>query len=134
MHVKFQQARGWTAKVIAAAIEVHRETGPGLREHVYQACVARELELNGIPFQNEMTIPICYKGVEVMEPYRCDFLVDGCLIVESKAVESILPVHKAQVLTYMKMLDAPLGLLINFHEAVLKNGIFRLILKGADSR
>lgn len=101
-------------------------------EAVYQACLGRELGLRSIPFRRELQIPVRYKDIEVMESYRCDFLVDDSLVVEAKAVESVLPVHKAQVLTYMRLLDAPLGLIINFHEPVLKNGIVRLILKGAD--
>lgn len=132
MHAKFQRAGGWTGDVIASAIEVHREIGPGLMEAVYQTCLGRELGLRSIPFRRELQIPVRYKDIEVMESYRCDFLVDDSLVVESKAVEAVLPVHKAQVLTYMRLLDAPLGLIINFHEPVLKNGIVRLILKGAD--
>lgn len=118
--------------MIASAIEVHREIGPGLMEAVYQACLERELGLRSIPVRRELQISVRYKGVEVLEPYRCDFLVDDSLVVEAKAVEAILPIHKAQVLTYMRLLDAPLGLIVNFHEPVLKSGIVRLILKGAD--
>lgn len=132
MHAKFHRAGRWTGETIAAAIEVHREVGPGLMEAVYQACLARELGVRSVPFKREVAIPVAYKGVEVMDPYRCDFLVDDSLVLETKAVEQILPVHKAQVLTYMRLLDAPLGLVLNFHEPVLRDGIVRLILKGAD--
>jgi GxxExxY protein len=132
MHPRYEQAQAWSAKVIGAAIEVHREMGPGLFESIYEGCLRREFELQSIPNEEQRQVPVEYKGWKVTEPLRFDFLVDGCLVVEAKAVEAILPVHKAQLLTYMKLLDAPLGLLINFHEAVLKDGIVRMILKGAD--
>ena len=106
--------------------------GPGLFESIYEGCLRREFELQAIPHEEQRQVPVEYKGWKVTEPLRFDFLVDGCLVVEAKAVESILPVHKAQLLTYMKLLDAPLGLLINFHVAALKDGIVRMILKGAD--
>jgi GxxExxY protein len=132
MHPRYPEAQKWSAKVIGAAIEVHREMGPGLFESIYEGCLRREFELQSIPNEEQRQVPVEYKGWKVTEPLRFDFLVDGCLVVEAKAVESVLPVHKAQLLTYMKLLDAPLGLLINFHEAALKNGIVRMILKGAD--
>ena len=132
MHPKFKRADEWSRKVIGAAIEVHRLKGPGLLETIYEKCLMRELFLQGIPAQNQLVIPIEYKGYVFDEPLRLDVYVDECLIVELKAVETILPIHKAKLLSYMKLLDAPLGLLINFHEMKLVDGLYRLILPGAD--
>ena len=92
----------------------------------------RELVLQNIPAVQQIPVPIDYKGLQFDESLRLDVFVDDCLIVEIKVVEKILPIHKAQLLSYMKLLDVPLGLLINFHEILLRNGITRLILEGAD--
>lgn len=132
MHPKFQRANEWSRKVIGAAIEVHRLKGPGLLETIYEKCLMRELSLQGIPARNQVVVPIEYKGCVFEEPLRLDVYVDDCLIVELKAIEQILPLHKAQVLSYMRLLDAPLGLLINLHEMKLVDGVHRLILPGAD--
>jgi GxxExxY protein len=132
MHPLFEKAHDWSGKVIGAAIEVHRLKGPGLLESIYEKCLMRELTLQGIPAVEQQTVTVEYKGLTFEEPLRLDTLVDQCLIVELKSVESILPIHKAQLLSYMKLLNVPLGLLINFHETVLKNGVTRLILAGAD--
>ena len=132
MHPKFQRADEWSRQVIGAAIEVHREKGPGLLEPIYEKCLLRELFLQKIPAQNQLVVPISYKGFAFDEPLRLDVYVDDCLIVELKAIEEILPIHKAQLLSYMKLLDAPLGLLINFHAMKLVDGLHRLILPGAD--
>lgn len=106
-----------------AAIEVHKALGPGLLESIYQKCMAKELELRGIPFLSEMKVPIAYKGEEVNAALRCDFFVEGCLVVELKAVEHVLPVHEAQIISYLKLLDAPMGLLINFNVShIFKEG------------
>ncbi len=118
-------------RVIGAAIEVHRLKGPGLLESIYEKCLMRELFLQDIPAVNQIVVPIDYKGHVFEEPLRLDILVDGCLLLELKAVETVLPIHKAQLLSYMKVVDAPIGLLINFHELVLKDGISRMILPGA---
>jgi GxxExxY protein len=123
------KANAWSKTVIGAAIEVHRCKGPGLLEPIYRKCVRRECELRNIPTRYELVVPIEYKGFVFEEPLRLDLLVDDCLIVELKAVEKVLPIHKAQLLSYMKLLNKPLGLLINFHEMVLKNGIHRLVLE-----
>ena len=131
MHADFTRADRWSNQVIGAAIEVHRHKGAGLLESIYQRCLERELELRHIPFQRQLEIPIEYKGLIFEEPLRLDLLVDQCLIVELKAVESILPIHKAQLLSYMKLINAPLGLLINFHCLTLKDGLHRLILPEA---
>ena len=102
-------------KVNGAAIEVHKALGPGLLESVYHKCLNYELSQNGIYFQSELKICVNYKEVDLDTNLRCDFLIDDCLVVELKAVESILPVHEAQILTYMKLLKAPMGLMINFN-------------------
>ena len=132
MHPDFERAHAWSSRAIGAAIEVHRNKGAGLIESIYERCMMRELEIQGIPAENQLIVPIEYKGLIFEEPLRLDILIDRCLIVELKAVEVVLPIHKAKLLSYMKLLDVPLGLLINFHEEVLKNGIHRLVLKGAN--
>ena len=132
MHPDFRRADRWTAAVIGAAIEVHREKGPGLLESIYQKCLRHELSLRGVPTRGEVQMPISYKGLVFDEPLRLDLLVDHCLIIEVKAVEKTQPIHLAQLLSYMRLLNAPIGLLINFHELVLKDGVRRLTLRGAD--
>lgn len=132
MHPNYSKAHTLSAKVIGAAIEVHRHKGPGLIESIYERCLLHELQLQGITAVSQMVVPIEYKGLVFEEPLRLDVYVDNCLLVENKAVEKILPVHKAQLLSYMKLLNAPLGLLINYHEPLLKDGVTRLILPGAD--
>ena len=132
MHPKYQKAHDLSSRVIGAALEVHRIMGPGLIESIYERCLMHELALRGIKTVNQMVVPIEYKGLDFEEPLRLDVYVEECLIVENKACEEVLPVHKAKLLSYMKLLDAPLGLIINYHEPLLKNGITRLILPGAD--
>lgn len=132
MHSDYIRANQWSSRVIGAAIEVHREKGPGLLESIYARCLNHEFWLQCIPCVHELTAPIIYKDLTFEDPLRVDFLVDGCLVVELKAVEKILPLHQAQILSYMRLLNAPLGLLINFHEIVLRDGIRRLTLRGAD--
>jgi GxxExxY protein len=102
-------------KVNGAAIEVHKKLGPGLLESVYHKCLKHELNLRGISFQSELNIPVNYKGLEIEAELRCDLFIEGILPVELKAVENIHPIHEAQLLTYMQLLEAPLGLLINFN-------------------
>ena len=123
-----ERAHAWSHLVIGAAIEVHRIKGPGLIESIYSKCFVRECDLKSIPVRREVLVPIEYKGHIFEEPLRLDFLIDDVLIVEFKAVEEVLPVHKAQLLSYMKLLNTPLGLLINFHEILLKDGITRMRL------
>lgn len=101
--------------VNGAAIEVHRHLGPGLLESVYHKCMKTELMLRGIDFQSGMVVPVNYKGSEIIAELRCDFLIEKTLVVELKSVEGILPVHEAQLMTYMKLLNAPEGLVINFN-------------------
>jgi GxxExxY protein len=117
-----------TGQIIGAAIDVHRALGPGLLESAYQACLARELTLRGIPYEQEKPLPIEYKGVRLDCGYRLDFLVGGKAVVELKAVDALHPVHEAQVLTYLKLTGCKIGLLINFNVPVLKNGIKRMVL------
>lgn len=104
-----------TYNIVGAAIEVHKELGPGLLESVYHRCLFYELRTRNIYFQSEMIIPINYKGLELDAELRCDFFVENQLVVELKAVEAIHPVHKAQIISYMKLLNVPKGLLINFN-------------------
>ncbi len=131
MHPLFAKADKLSYEVIGAAIEVHRHLGPGLIESIYEKCFARELALRSIACVNQKTVSIEYKGHTFDEPLRFDLLVDDCLLVELKSVAQILPIHKAQLFSYMKLLNIPVGLLINFHEEKLTNGISRLILPGA---
>jgi len=132
MHPLYEKADRLTHEVIGAAIEVHRDKGPGLIESIYEKCLMRELELRGIPASNQKMVPIEYKGLIFDEPLRLDVLTDDCLLLELKAVEKIMPIHKAKLLTYMKLMNIPVGLVINFNEMILKDGIFRMILPGAN--
>ncbi len=102
-------------KVNGAAIEVHKAIGPGLLESVYHKCMVKELEMRGIKFVSEMSVNVEYKGLDIDTQLRCDLFIENILPVELKAVEYVLPVHKAQILTYMKLLKRPKGLLINFN-------------------
>ncbi len=132
MHPLFAKADRLSAEVIGAAIEVHRIMGPGLLESIYQQCLVHELELRGIPVRDQQEVVIAYKSAVFKEKLKFDLLVDDCLLVELKAVQAVVPIHKAQLLSYMKLLDVPLGLLFNFHEVRLVDGISRLILPGAN--
>ncbi len=132
MHPHYLKANAHTREVIGAAIEVHRIKGPGLIESIYEKCLLRELDLRNIPTACQRQVSIEYKGMIFEESLRFDMLVDGCLLLEIKAVQQILPIHQAQLFSYMKALDVPLGLLINFHEIKLTDGIRRMILAGAD--
>jgi GxxExxY protein len=132
MHPLFSRAAGMTHDVIGAAIEVHKTMGPGLLESIYEWCLTMELQLRGHQVQNQEQVVICYKQFVREEPLRFDMLIDGCLFVEVKAVDKVHPIHKAQLLSYMKLLDLPLGLIINFHVLKLTDGVSRLILPGAN--
>jgi GxxExxY protein len=133
MHKNYSKAHKWSEAVIGAAIEVHRLKGPGLLEDIYEKCLLREFEIRNIPASNQVMVPLEYKGKVLDQSLRLDLVIDDCMIIELKAVEQLLPIHKAQLLTYMKLMDAPLGLLINFHSVTLKSGLCRLILHGADA-
>jgi len=111
-----------TEKIIGAAIEVHRHLGPGLLESAYQVCLAHEMTLRGIHFEREKSLPIVYKGVHLDQGYRLDFLVEGLIIVELKSIKQLTDIHYAQVLSYVKLADLKLGLLLNFNVLRLKNG------------
>jgi GxxExxY protein len=117
-----------TAKVIGCAIEVHRYLGPGLLESTYEQCLAHELRLQGVEFKVQVPTPVYYKGINLECGYRVDLLVEEFLVVELKGVEKIMGIHEAQLLTYMKHTEAPVGLIINFYEKLLKNGIRRFVL------
>jgi GxxExxY protein len=132
MHPFFERALGLTETIIAAAIEVHRDKGPGLIESIYEWCLLKELGLRGLECVTQKSVLIEYKGFTREEPLRFDVLVQSCVLVEAKAVEKVLPIHKAQLLSYMKLLNVPVGLLINFHEVKVTDGIHRLILPGAN--
>jgi GxxExxY protein len=117
-----------TETIIGAAIEVHRHLGPGLLESVYQACLAKELSITGLVFEQQKPMPVEYKGLKLDCGYRLDFLVEQIVVVELKTVESLLPVHESQLLTYLKLSGCKTGLLLNFNVPVLKNGIKRMVL------
>jgi len=122
-----------TEKIIGAAIAVHKALGPGLLESVYEECMSVEMMLNGIPFERQKYLPIAYRGVQVAATYRMDFLVDGKVVVDLKAIERLLPVHDAQLLTYLRLTGCRVGLLINFNVAILIDGIKRLVNGFPDS-
>ncbi|MFY9844116.1 MAG: GxxExxY protein [Terriglobales bacterium] len=118
-----------TEKTIGAAIEVHRALGPGLLESAYEECLCREFNLRGLAFQRQMALPIEYKGAKLDCGYRLDLIVQDAVILELKCVEHLLPVHDAQLLTYLKLTHKRIGLIINFNVAVLvKGGIVRKVL------
>jgi len=102
-------------KVNGCAIEVHKHLGPGLLESVYHSCLKKELTIRGLDFQTEIIIPVNYKGLEIEAGLRCDLLIEKTLVVELKAIKKVLPIHEAQLLTYMKLLEVPIGLIINFN-------------------
>ena len=114
-----------TYDIIGAAIEVHRELGPGLLESTYEECLCAELRTRRRAFRRQVPLPVVYKGIPLDCGYRIDLIVED-VVVELKAVERVLPVHHAQLLTYLKLMCLPLGLLINFHVPILRNGITRI--------
>jgi GxxExxY protein len=118
-----------THKIIAAAIEVHKNLGPGLLESIYRTCLGWELESLGLQFQREVYLPLIYKERRIDRSLRLDFLVENLIILELKSTDAILPVHEAQLLTYLKLTGKQIGLLINFKVPLLKNGIHRCILE-----
>ncbi len=117
-----------TGKVIGFGIEVHRETGPGLLESAYEECLAYELKVAGLKYSRQLELPVKYKGILLDCGYRIDLLVEDSLIIELKAVERLLPIHEAQLLTYMKLSGIHKGLLMNFNVSVLKDGVKRFVL------
>ena len=117
-----------TDKIIGAAIEVHKALGPGLLESSYQVCLEHESKIQKMPFEHRVKLPVKYNGIELDVGYEIDLIYDKRVIVELKAVEQIIPVHEAQLLTYMKLTEIRVGLLLNFNVPVLKDGIYRRVL------
>jgi GxxExxY protein len=117
-----------TGKMIAAAVSVHRELGPGLLESAYQISLCRELELRDIPFRSQVELPVEYKGVRLECGYRIDLVVDNRVLVEIKAIERLVAIHEAQLLTYLRLSKIRVGLLINFNVPLLRRGILRRVL------
>lgn len=121
-----------TERIIGAAIEVHKALGPGLLESAYEECLAHEMRLRGLRFDRHMPLPVISKGVNLDCGYRLDVLVETSVVLELKAVEAIVPIHEAQILTYLKLGGWAVGLLINVNVPVLKNGIKRVVLNYQD--
>ena len=120
-------------RIIGAAIEVHRQLGPGLLESAYQSCLEYELKQRGLRVEEQKPLPVIYKEVKLDCGYRLDFVVEDEIIVEVKAVESLLPIHEAQLLSYLRLAHKTVGLLINFHVPVLKSGLKRIVNEFPDS-
>jgi GxxExxY protein len=116
-----------TEKIIGCAIEVHKVLGPGLLESAYEECLCYELFQLGLKFERQVDLPIVYKGVRLDCGYRMDLVVENQVIVEIKAVEKLLPIHEAQLLSYLKLDNKSVGLLLNFHSTILKNGLKRIV-------
>jgi len=116
-----------SGKIIGAAIEVHKALGPGLLESAYEQCLCRELSLREVPYERQVALPVEYKGATLDCGYRLDLVVNGKIIVELKAVSTITDLHRAQLLTYLRLYDCWLGLIINFNTSVLRDGITRLV-------
>ena len=117
-----------TEQIIGSAIEVHRELGPGLLESAYRTCLAREFDLRGIRYRYEVDLPVVYKGVKLDCGYRMDFVVEEKVVVELKAVDKLIPVHEAQLLTYLRLSGYRVGLLINFNAPTIRNNYIRRVL------
>ncbi len=117
-----------TEKVLGAAIEVHKHLGPGLLESAYEACLCHELDLRGLSVQRQLELSVQYKGMEIKSAYRLDLLVDGKVIIELKSAEGILPIHEAQLMTYLKLSGVRVGFLMNFNVPMMKDGILRRVV------
>jgi GxxExxY protein len=116
-----------TERIIGFAIEIHRQLGPGLLESAYEECLSFELQQAGIAFQRQTSVPVVYKPVRLDCAYRLDLMIENRLIVEIKSVERLMPIHEAQLITYLRLTNLPVGLLLNFNINILKNGIRRLV-------
>ena len=114
-------------EIVGAALEVHKQMGPGLLESVYVECMRKELDLRNISAQRQVQLPLLYKGIRLNKEFYIDLLIEELIIIEVKACECILPVHEAQLLSYLKLADINLGFLINFNVPLLKNGIKRMV-------
>ena len=125
---RLEQRDPRTEPIIGAAIEVHRLLGPGLLESAYEECLCHELHLRGLSFERQVELPVAYKGLQLDCGYKMDLIVENEVVLELKAVEKILPVHEAQLLTYLKLSGKHVGLLINFNAPLLTQGIIRRIL------
>lgn len=121
-----------TETIIGSAIKVHKALGPGLLEATYEACLAYEISQAGLTVKQQIAMPVMYQNVHLDVGYRLDMLVEDSVIVEIKAIEAILPIHKAQLMTYLRLAQCPVGLLINFNVMVLKDGIVRVVNKFPD--
>jgi len=121
------KADGLSREIIGAAIEVHKRLGPGLLESAYEECLCCELGLRGIEFKRQVPLPVIFKGQKLDCGYRLDMIVEDLVLIEVKAVEEIAPIHEAQLLTYLRLRDSWLGLIINFNVLMLKDGIRRLV-------
>ena len=132
MHPLYHKADRLSEVIIGAAIEVHRDKGPGLIESIYEWCLSKELDLRNLSYVNQKPVEITYKGFIKKEDLRLDILVEDCILIEAKAAAKILPIHKAQLLSYMKLLNIPVGLLINFNEMKVIDGVHRLILPNSN--
>lgn len=117
-----------TNRIIGAALEVHRALGPGLLESAYAECLCHELHLRGVAFRRQVDLPVTFKGLQLDCGYKIDLLIEDAVVVELKSVERLLPVHEAQLLTYMKLARKSVGLLINFNMPLLTQGIIRRVL------
>lgn len=123
--IRFMEINQLTEKIIGCAIEVHKRLGPGLLESAYEECLSYELKSVGLAIERQVPIPVVYKDIKLECGYRIDILVEKAVIIELKAIETLAPVHEAQILTYMKFANKTMGLLINFNVTLLKNGIKR---------
>jgi GxxExxY protein len=124
---RWKTMRELTDEIIGAAVEVHRYLGPGLLESTYEACLRHELYLRQVPFQHQVNLPLDYKGLRLENKHRIDLVIADRVVVEIKAVETILPVHDAQLLSYLRLGGWSVGLLINFHVPILTQGIHRKV-------
>ena len=114
-------------EIVDSAVKVHKALGPGLLESTYQACMAYELGQRGLEVLSEVLLPVIYDGQKIDAGYRIDILVENCIIIENKAVEQLIPIHKAQLLTYLKLADCKIGFLFNWNVALIKDGIVRMV-------
>jgi GxxExxY protein len=121
------QLEAWAAEIVDAAIEVHRELGPGLLESAYEMALCRELSLRGISFDRQKPMPVSYKGVSLDCGYRIDLLIEGKIVIELKSVDELAPIHEAQVMTYLKLSGCHLAFLFNFNTRLLNNGLKRVV-------
>jgi len=119
-----------TGKIIECFYQVHRNLGPGLMENIYELCLIEEMISERLQHQRQVEIPVCYRGKTIDASLRLDLLVEKCVVVELKAVENILPIHQAQLITYLKLTGYPVGLLVNFNVNMIQQGIKRVVLSG----